>query len=52
MAVKVGIVGAGNMGATHARDLLADQRVQIVGIADVVTAKAEALARETNARLQ
>ena len=48
--VKVGIVGGGNMGATHARDLLADARVQIVGVADVVPAKAEALARETGSR--
>jgi myo-inositol 2-dehydrogenase / D-chiro-inositol 1-dehydrogenase len=50
MTVKVGIVGGGNMGATHARDLLADPRVRIVGVADVVAAKAEALARETNSR--
>ncbi len=50
MMVKVGIVGAGHMGATHARDLMSDERVQIVGIADVVPAKAESLARETNSR--
>src|SRR5438552_1516549 len=50
MTVRVGIVGGGNMGATHARDLMADARVQIVGVADVVRAKAEALARETGAR--
>jgi myo-inositol 2-dehydrogenase/D-chiro-inositol 1-dehydrogenase len=50
VTVKIGIVGAGNMGQTHARDLVADERVQIVGIADVVRAKADALARETNSR--
>ena len=44
MTVQVGIVGAGNMGATHARNLLADKRVEIIGIADVVAPKAEALA--------
>ncbi|MCA1553397.1 MAG: Gfo/Idh/MocA family oxidoreductase, partial [Chloroflexi bacterium] len=48
--IRVGIVGAGNMGATHARNLMADARVQIVGVADVIAAKADALARETNAR--
>jgi myo-inositol 2-dehydrogenase/D-chiro-inositol 1-dehydrogenase len=47
--LKIGIVGAGNMGATHARNLMLDKRVQLVGIADVVRAKAESLARETNA---
>ncbi len=50
MTVKVGIIGAGNMGATHARDLVADARVQMVGVADVVSAKADALARETSSR--
>jgi myo-inositol 2-dehydrogenase/D-chiro-inositol 1-dehydrogenase len=48
---KIGIVGAGHMGATHARNLVLDKRVQIIGIADVVRAKAEALARETNAQI-
>ena len=50
MTVKVGIVGAGNMGAMHARNLAADERVEIAGVADVVAAKAEALARETRSR--
>ena len=48
--LKVGIVGAGGMGATHARNLVLDKRVQVTGIADVVAAKGEALARETNAQ--
>lgn len=50
MSLKVGIIGAGNMGATHARDLAADRRVEIIGIADLVTPKAEALANETGSR--
>ena len=50
MTIKLGIIGAGNMGQTHARVLGADKRVQIVGIADVVCEKADALARETNSR--
>ena len=50
MTVKIGIIGAGNMGQTHARVLIADKRVQIVGIADLVREKAEGLAREVNAR--
>jgi myo-inositol 2-dehydrogenase/D-chiro-inositol 1-dehydrogenase len=48
--IRVGIVGAGGMGATHARNLIADPRVQISGIADMIPAKAEALAGETGAR--
>jgi myo-inositol 2-dehydrogenase/D-chiro-inositol 1-dehydrogenase len=50
MTVQIGIVGAGGMGATHARNLLADQRVRIAGIADLVPAKAESLARECSAQ--
>jgi myo-inositol 2-dehydrogenase / D-chiro-inositol 1-dehydrogenase len=48
--IKVGIVGAGGMGASHARNLSADPRVQISAIADMLPAKAEALASETGAR--
>ena len=50
MTLKVGIIGAGNMGQTHARVLVADKRVEIVGVADLVREKAEALAREVKAR--
>ena len=49
--LKIGIVGAGQMGATHARNLMLDKRVQLFGVADVVRAKAETLAREANARV-
>jgi myo-inositol 2-dehydrogenase/D-chiro-inositol 1-dehydrogenase len=44
MTVRVGIVGAGNMGRTHAQNLLQDERVDILGIADLVPARAQELA--------
>ncbi len=44
MAVRVGIVGAGNMGKTHGEVLRDDSRVTIVGIADVAAARAQELA--------
>ncbi len=44
--MRVGIIGAGHMGRTHARLLAQDERVTIVGIADVATERAEALAHE------
>lgn len=45
MALTLGIIGAGHMGTLHAQNLLADGRTHIVGVADVVQDKAEALAR-------
>ena len=50
MHVRVGIVGAGHMGQTHAAILKADQRVEIMGVADFVVTKAEALATEVGAQ--
>jgi len=50
MTINVGIIGAGNMGRTHAEDLKADERVRIVGVADAVPAKAEALATALGTR--
>lgn len=50
MAVRVGIIGAGYVGGIHARILAADRRVQIVGVADVVSQRAEDLAHKVNAR--
>ncbi len=44
MAIRVGIIGAGNMGRTHADILAEDARVRIVATTDVVAAKAENLA--------
>ena len=45
MARTLGIIGAGHMGTLHARNLMADARVHIVGVTDVVPDRAEALAR-------
>lgn len=50
MTLNVGIIGAGNMGRTHAADLKDDPRVKIAAVADVVPAKARALADELGAR--
>jgi len=50
MTLRVGIIGAGNMGRTHAENLKQDARVQIVGISDVVPAKAQDLAAALGAR--
>jgi Xaa-Pro aminopeptidase len=43
--LRVGIIGAGNMGRVHAENLKQDERVQIVAICDVMLARAEELAR-------
>jgi len=45
MALTLGIIGAGHMGTLHARNLLADGRIHIVGVTDVVQDRAEELAR-------
>ena len=44
--IRVGIMGAGHMGKTHALDLKKDERVQIIGVADVMEKRAQALALE------
>jgi myo-inositol 2-dehydrogenase/D-chiro-inositol 1-dehydrogenase len=44
MTVKVGIIGAGNMGRIHADVLKEDERVRLAGVTDIVPAKAQALA--------
>ncbi len=46
MSVQVGILGAGFIGRIHALNLRRDDRVSVVGIADVVPAAAERLAAE------
>ncbi len=43
MALKIGIIGAGHMGRTHANILSKDKRVEIVGIVDIEESKASAL---------
>jgi myo-inositol 2-dehydrogenase/D-chiro-inositol 1-dehydrogenase len=50
MAVTVGIIGAGYIGTVHAKNLITDARVHILGVVDVVTQKAEELARLVNGR--
>ncbi len=50
MAVNVGILGAGYIGGVHARSLRRDERVHLVGIADVRPDAATRLAAEVGAR--
>jgi myo-inositol 2-dehydrogenase / D-chiro-inositol 1-dehydrogenase len=50
MVVTVGIIGAGYIGTVHAKNLMADARVRLLGVVDVVTQKAEELARLVNGR--
>lgn len=50
MAVRVGIIGAGNMGKTHGEVLRDDDRATIVGIADVAAARAAELASALGTR--
>ena len=48
--IRVGIAGAGFIGAVHAHAYQHIPDVEIVGIADPIAEKAEALAKETNSR--
>lgn len=50
MSVKVGVLGAGFIGRIHALNLKRDERVELVGIADVVPAAAARLAGEVGAK--
>lgn len=50
MALKIGILGAGHMGHVHADILSRDERVQIVGIADVLPKKRDELANTVGAK--
>ena len=50
MTVRIGIVGAGHMGRTHAKILKQDERVKIVGVTDTVGSKAEELALDVGGR--
>src|SRR5262249_2379236 len=45
MALTLGIIGAGHMGTVHAQNLMADERVHLVGVTDVARDRAETLAR-------
>src|SRR5215470_11033002 len=48
--IRVGIAGAGFIGAVHAHAYQHIPDVEIVGIADPIAEKVEPLARETNSR--
>lgn len=50
MALRVGILGAGYMGTTHATILARDQRVKVTALADTDQARAEALAPKVGAK--
>lgn len=49
--IRVGIAGAGFIGAVHAKAYLQVPDVEIVGIADPIESKAEPLAKLTNSRV-
>jgi myo-inositol 2-dehydrogenase/D-chiro-inositol 1-dehydrogenase len=50
MTIKVGILGAGYIGGVHARNLKRDERVRLVGLADVRPEAAQRLAGEVGTR--
>ncbi|HEU4400653.1 MAG TPA: Gfo/Idh/MocA family oxidoreductase [Candidatus Polarisedimenticolia bacterium] len=50
MAVRIGILGAGQMGRTHAEVLARDGRARIVGVADADAERAKRLAADLGAR--
>lgn len=50
MTIKVGILGAGYIGGVHARNLRRDERVRLVGIADIRPEAAQRLAGEVGTR--
>lgn len=50
MVVAIGILGAGYIGGVHARNLRRDERVRLVGIADLRPEAAQRLAAEVGTR--
>ncbi|HXK71807.1 MAG TPA: Gfo/Idh/MocA family oxidoreductase, partial [Clostridia bacterium] len=48
MAIKIGIVGMGGIGNTHAKCYKADSLAQLVAVCDVVKEKADKAASEYN----
>ena len=50
MALKVGILGAGHMGHVHANILSKDERVQIVGVADILAKERDELANRIGSK--
>ena len=49
--LRVGVAGAGFIGAVHAQALLQVADIEVVGIADPIAAKAEPLAKATGSRV-
>lgn len=49
--VKLGIIGTGYIGGVHGRIHSGDERVEIVGLFDIVPEKAEVLSRSTGGRV-
>ena len=50
MALNLGMIVAGHMGTLHVRNLMADTRVDIVSVTDVVPDRAKALAQMCQGR--
>lgn len=46
--ISIGLIGAGRIGALHGRNIAANSRVRLAGIADALPAAASALASELN----
>jgi myo-inositol 2-dehydrogenase/D-chiro-inositol 1-dehydrogenase len=46
MTIRIAIIGAGHMGRIHAQNLCKDERVEVIGIEDIVAGNAEKVAGE------
>jgi len=44
--LKAGVIGAGIMGASHAREFSANQYTELVGVADLDETKADEIAKK------
>lgn len=51
MAINIGIIGAGNLGHRHTEILKKDERVNIIGVTDIVIPKAKELAESIGGRV-
>ncbi len=51
MPIRIGIIGAGYIAGVHSKILMADDRVKITAVNDIIGAKAEQLAQATGARV-
>ena len=50
MALKIGIVGMGGIGNTHARVYMDDPLAEIVAVCDIIKERADKAAKDYNAR--